>query len=1509
MAIQQLTQPILNSVSAFDASNSYEFKFSAIGGAQVVGNKLVISNNKTGVEVYNETQNNLRLFHLLPVKTLSNGEYYNAVIYTVDNAGNLSEPSVPVPFYCYTNPMLSITNIPSGGTIENGTYEFTGSYIQNEGELLDSYEFVLYDSNKNELTNTGVIYYASNNSLSYTFQGMSNDTSYYIELKGYTVNNTNITTGLLSFNVRYILPASFAICDLINDCENGYIQISSNLVAIDGKSNPSPPIYIDDKEVDLTGDDAWVNWDTGFNIKNDFTTRIWGRDFNPYETIVEMVNSEDTTSAPNRIEMKWMLGTVMKKLPYYNRVSGLTLNLNDSLEYPIKNMKISGNDIQLVEDSEDIFTNLLKEYSLLNSVIGNGVTVKSKQDGSFLIDGTTTSLTHVEFVYNFQIGSSVQSVAKVNLDSNETYTLSLSLLQGTLPTGISLNVQTQSGVFTFETVTNVGSISFSGATGIYRGWINIPSGITLENVIIAPQLEKGDTATGYIQNGIASQFKSNRPKNINLDLKGNSSQYEVIGDPGINVTGESINVQNVDINRESTLYLEGNSIQNSEYQQVEYLEGSGNQYIDTGYKHSQNTEYEVEFMYNYLQGQSNGFVLGSRISSLNQNLSFTVDPNGFFIGTGSSYNSFGVSSKVNIKYKAKRTKTNVVYNNITYDCVNNMNIVSTYNVSLFACNENGTNIRFLKGRIYSCKFSENNILIRNFIPCYRKSDNIAGMYDTVNNTFYTNAGTGNFTVGADVTIPNPDFPVPVQSCGDNGTINEVVCNKNLFDKDKAKQNYILSATGQEISSEGSFVSDFILLKANTTYYNNARGYSNAGFYNLNKNFIKIDFFGANCTVTFQEDCYVKLNGKIENINTYQLEVNSRATEYIEHQEQLITIPTQQPFRSIGDVRDRFVKVDGVWKEEHNIKEIIINIIGGTITLSNGNIGGVINTVNKRNEQNHEIMCTIAKVEYSKEENTIYENPYNCVIVGNSMDTLETMKSKFDGGKLYYQLATPTYLDCTPEQISILNSMQNVKYPTTNIYSTDTVSPMANFTYNIVWDVPSPEHPSRIKSCGEYIYGIKRDISTTSPLWERVEDNVNMTANAQIGIAPVQNDFDSVYPYSDIKTVNYDVASKTVTAEIGDSNFKFDGTNGEVLTIIPEMWVKREYKIENGITYEYRWVSNFSQPGYIYVPEFYYGRYDMYVDSNNVGHSFSGYVPAYNRNISNFRNCAKALSTDFCLEDWHRFIIETLYLVEYANNNSQAVLGNGIVSMRISNDDKALLAETNTNRIIINTTGENAFVVGQTICIGTTTTYSSAVAANRTITAIEDYSSGGVTGKAITFNGATVNIALNNVIWSSAQISGGCDTLGMKSGCLVNDNKHSVIYRGIENIFGNVLKFIDGINIKDNQAYICYTPASYASDVFTSPYTQLGYVNSKTNNWVKTLGYDSNNSLIGLTTEVGGTGSTTGYCNYYYQNQGNRIALAGGDLGFGVLAGLFFWHLSYASDNIQWTIGARILKYQ
>ncbi len=433
------------------------------------------------------------------------------------------------------------------------------------------------------------------------------------------------------------------------------------------------------------------------------------------------------------------------------------------------------------------------------------------------------------------------------------------------------------------------------------------------------------------------------------------------------------------------------------------------------------------------------------------------------------------------------------------------------------------------------------------------------------------------------------------------------------------------------------------------------------------------------------------------------------------------------------------------------------------------------------------------------------------------------------------------------------------------------------------------------------YGIRRKIvDNVVSKWERICDNIGLVANATKNGDEVQNDFDNLYPWSDIITYNYDTTNKKITAYYGEPGFAFDGSNGEVLTRIPEFWYKREVKGD----YEYIYISDYNRAGYKHSKEFSVGRYGISVDADGKAHSYSGTIPAYNKTIAAFRTLATGVGDGFCQMDTRYFILQLLYLVEFADYNSQSKLGRGVSEWF---NQKALLAENNVNRIIV--ANSNNMYVGRNISIGTSDAWNNAVASERTITNIEDYSNGSVTGKAVYFDGAAVNIAITNHIWGIGQKSGQCDELGMKSGTLNNDGCHSMIYRGIENIFSNMFTAIDGLNIKDYVAYICDDPTQYASDKFTSPYKEIGYTNLQTSEvYTSKLGYDENNPEVALPIEANGS-SGTGTCDYYWCGTGNKIAFVGGSFHYGAGDGFFYWALNSASSNSHWACGARLLKYQ
>lgn len=354
-----------------------------------------------------------------------------------------------------------------------------------------------------------------------------------------------------------------------------------------------------------------------------------------------------------------------------------------------------------------------------------------------------------------------------------------------------------------------------------------------------------------------------------------------------------------------------------------------------------------------------------------------------------------------------------------------------------------------------------------------------------------------------------------------------------------------------------------------------------------------------------------------------------------------------------------------------------------------------------------------------------------------------------------------------------------------------------------------------------VYGVRRSLASSSSAWERIEDAVGLVANAQVGTTAVRNDFDSIYPWSDIITCNYNNSTKKVTAYYGDANFSFTGgTNIQVMTIIPEFYYRRY--VSDG--YEYVLISKDKLSGFIQSKEFMIGRYTMSGSASGV-YSRSGQAPFVNKTIAEFRQYAKNLGAGWSQLDWHYFLIQLLYLVEYADYNIQSKIGPG---------------HTNANN-------------------------------------------------------------------TAAKSSGGCNSLGMKSGTPVKNDTNSVIYRGIEDLYGNIWQFFDGINIKNYQAYINYNPSSYASDVFDGDYQKLGYVNSSTSgSYITALGYDPKHPLVGLPTDVNGS-SNSYMTDYYWTANENRIALVGGSWTNHTRCGLWCWNFLEASSAYYVNVGARLLK--
>lgn len=291
-----LTRPTLLNIPAFDATQPYTFEFTVQGStAQIVSNKLIIRDQSTNVVVYEEQQESYKYQHNLAANKLINGNYYNATITVYDREGNESLPSIPIQFWCYSTPIIEFTNIPPNNIIQNASFNFEFQYTQAENEKLNTYVVNLYNS-FNTLISTSSVQYATDGAPpyngNYLVAGLENATVYYIEIIATTINGTQITTGRVEITVQYIRPDLFTLIELKNNCDGGYISIRSNIILINGGSNPDPPTYIGDKEVDLTAPDSWVQWTEGYSITDDFLARLWFRKPTPHSTILNFLNAQ-----------------------------------------------------------------------------------------------------------------------------------------------------------------------------------------------------------------------------------------------------------------------------------------------------------------------------------------------------------------------------------------------------------------------------------------------------------------------------------------------------------------------------------------------------------------------------------------------------------------------------------------------------------------------------------------------------------------------------------------------------------------------------------------------------------------------------------------------------------------------------------------------------------------------------------------------------------------------------------------------------------------------------------------------------------------------------------------------------------------------------------------------------------------------------------------------------------------------------------------------------------------
>lgn len=318
---------------------------------------------------------------------------------------------------------------------------------------------------------------------------------------------------------------------------------------------------------------------------------------------------------------------------------------------------------------------------------------------------------------------------------------------------------------------DVGSTGPTGATGNGIASITKTSSEGLVDTYTITYTD-GTTSTFNITNGEDGETPLS-------EFNALKERVEDLEDNQITLPAEGTNIH-VEDAAKARLYEFGLSKESSqetitlpdEYTLVNYIESSGSQYIDILYNftsefaelkmNAQLTELSTTETAKALCGRSVSGV--GRIFYLSQNSLY-----GFYWQTGdATINNIASNNADTNKhyFDCVVSDKNYFYidNNLIGSSDKNSSILNESLVCVFARKgNNNVASNFSKMKLYDLKLYDNQVLVCDLIPCYRNSDNEVGLYDLVNNVFYTNKGTGAFTYGSTTSIPNPDYPVEVKT--------------------------------------------------------------------------------------------------------------------------------------------------------------------------------------------------------------------------------------------------------------------------------------------------------------------------------------------------------------------------------------------------------------------------------------------------------------------------------------------------------------------------------------------------------------------------------------------------------------------------------------------------------------------------------------------------------------------------------------------------------------------------
>lgn len=201
-----------------------------------------------------------------------------------------------------------------------------------------------------------------------------------------------------------------------------------------------------------------------------------------------------------------------------------------------------------------------------------------------------------------------------------------------------------------------------------------------------------------------------------------------------------------------------------EYQEVEYIESTATspwsassswQYIDSLVTINKDIKIEIDIQFTSTATQSRlfgcGYDSGSSWITFEAYINSSTQWARATANWTWNWQTTNVSANTNRNKFVLDNSRYIIYNSSwaeVYNATNSATITNsdTWTIPLLARLSKTENkiCQHSSAKLYWCKIWDNDVLVRDFVPCYRKSDNEIWLYDLANNQFYTNAWTGVF---------------------------------------------------------------------------------------------------------------------------------------------------------------------------------------------------------------------------------------------------------------------------------------------------------------------------------------------------------------------------------------------------------------------------------------------------------------------------------------------------------------------------------------------------------------------------------------------------------------------------------------------------------------------------------------------------------------------------------------------------------------------------------------------